>query len=194
MLPTHSPRMTKCLKFCINRKNQSKPWISYDSTNVYFFQRRKTPEPTTSSKPNQSFRVFLGNPCQQNYPRVNTLLFNLAEFAKTLDGTWFVYNNKMFRFAEKESHRNNNKTQISTTFREVSPKKSHRWICCLYIWQTSQKTQKQLIKRESSTTAEMSTLQWRKNPETTKKQKKPEMLSTLRKYFRSFFHRWRDCC
>ena len=52
-----------------------------------FFQRRKTPEPTTGSKPNQSFRVFLGNPCQQNYPRVNTLLFNLAEFAKTLDGT-----------------------------------------------------------------------------------------------------------
>ena len=30
------------------------------------------------------------------------------------------------------------------------------------------KKQKQLTKRESSTTAEMSTLQWRKNPETTK--------------------------
>ena len=73
----------------------------------------------------------------------------------------------MFRFAEKERHRNNNKTQISTNFREVSPKN----LTDEYVAFTSgkhRKKQKQLTKRESSTTAEMSTLQWRKNPETTK--------------------------
>ena len=122
MLPTHSPRMTKGFEILHKSKKSEQTLNQLRQHKCLFFQRRKTPEPTTSSKPNQSVRAFLGNPCQQNYPRVNTLLFNLAEFAKTLDGTWFVYNNKMFRFAEKERHRNNNKTQISTNFREVSPK------------------------------------------------------------------------
>ena len=74
----------------------------------------------------------------------------------------------MFRFAEKERHRNNNKTQISTNFREVSPKNLTDEYVAFTSGKHRKKKQKQLIKRESSTTAEMSTLQWRKNPETTK--------------------------
>ena len=174
-------------------KNQSKPWISYDSTNVYFFKEGKLPNQQQAANQTKAFVFSLeihANKIIHEWTRCFLILQSSLK-------PWTEHDSFTTTKCSASQKRRATETITKHRFRQLFGK-SHQKISQMNMLPLHQaniaKNKKTINKTWIIYDSRNVYFAVEEESRNNKKQKKPEMLSTLRKYFRSFFHRWRDCC